>query len=72
MNSEAFIRKPLSELEAELDPEMFWRVHRSTVVNVRRIELAVRDEAEKMTIKLKGLPDKIEVSRAHQSQFRGL
>jgi DNA-binding LytR/AlgR family response regulator len=51
---------------------MFWRVHRSTVVNVRRIELAVRDEAEKMTIKLKGLPDKIEVSRAHQSQFRGL
>jgi DNA-binding LytR/AlgR family response regulator len=72
LNSEAFIRKPLSELEAELDPEMFWRVHRGTMVNVRSIELVVRDEVEKMSIKLKGLPDRLEVSRAHQSQFRGV
>ncbi len=72
LNSEAFIRKPLSELEAELDPDMFWRVHRGTLVNVRSIELVVRDEVDKMSVKLKGLPDKLEVSRAHQSQFRGL
>ncbi len=70
--SEAFIRKPLSELASELDPDMFWRVHRGTVVNVRSIELVVRDEVEKMSIKLKGRPEKLEVSRAHQSQFRGL
>ncbi|MFM7294661.1 MAG: LytR/AlgR family response regulator transcription factor, partial [Burkholderiales bacterium] len=72
LNSEAFIRKPLSELETELDPDMFWRIHRSTLVNVRSIDSVVRDEAEKMSIKLKGLADRLEVSRVHQSQFRGL
>ncbi|MCA3017020.1 MAG: response regulator transcription factor [Rhodocyclaceae bacterium] len=72
LNSEAFIRKPLSELATELDPEMFWRIHRGTMVNVRSIDAVVRDEIEKMSIKLKGLTDRLEVSRAHQSQFRGL
>ena len=72
LNSEAFIRKPLSELETDLDPEMFWRIHRGTMVNVRSIDAVVRDEIEKMSIKLKGLTDRLEVSRAHQSQFRGL
>jgi len=72
LNSEAFIRKPLSELASELDPEMFWRIHRGTMVNVRSIDAVVRDEIEKMSIKLKGLTDRLEVSRAHQSQFRGL
>lgn len=72
LNSEAFIRKPLSELATELDPEMFWRIHRGTIVNVRSIDAVVRDEIEKMSIKLKGLTDRLEVSRAHQSQFRGL
>jgi DNA-binding LytR/AlgR family response regulator len=42
------------------------------MVNVRSIELVVREEAEKMHIKLKGVAEKLEVSRAHQSQFRGV
>lgn len=71
-NAEAFIRKPITELANELDPEIFWRIHRSALVNIRAIDAVVREEGEKMHIKIKGKTDKLEVSRAHQSQFRGL
>src|SRR6266550_4912156 len=32
---EALIRKTIKELFDELDPEIFWQVHRSTIVNLR-------------------------------------
>lgn len=32
------LRETLSSLEARLDPERFWRIHRSTVVNVDRVQ----------------------------------
>jgi DNA-binding LytR/AlgR family response regulator len=32
-DSEALIRKPLKELVEELDPQQFWQIHRSTLVN---------------------------------------
>ena len=31
---EALIRKPIKELVDELDPQAFWQIHRSTLVNV--------------------------------------
>src|SRR4051812_40191099 len=36
-DGESVIRKTIAELVAELDPELFWQVHRSTVVNVNEI-----------------------------------
>jgi DNA-binding LytR/AlgR family response regulator len=71
-NSEAFIRTSISELEAELDPDQFWRIHRSTIVNIRAIDNVVREEGEKMTVRLRGKVEKLEVSRAHQTQFKGM
>ena len=34
---EALIRKPVRDLAEELDPALFWQIHRSTIVNVERI-----------------------------------
>ena len=34
---EALIRKPLKELVEELDPNQFWQIHRSTLVNATSI-----------------------------------
>ncbi|HEY1343027.1 MAG TPA: LytTR family DNA-binding domain-containing protein, partial [Bryobacteraceae bacterium] len=31
------LRETMNNLEARLDPECFWRIHRSTLVNVDRI-----------------------------------
>jgi DNA-binding LytR/AlgR family response regulator len=32
------IRKTIKELAAELDPAMFWQIHRSALVNVNAID----------------------------------
>ncbi len=34
---EALIRKPIKELVDELDPKVFWQIHRSTLVNVNAV-----------------------------------
>lgn len=71
--AEALVRTALSELESKLDPEQFWRIHRSTVVNIRFIESVVRGEGlDPTVVKLKGRADTLEVSRTHQSRFRGM
>ena len=31
------LRETMNNLEARLDPDRFWRIHRSTIVNVDRI-----------------------------------
>ncbi len=70
--AEAFIRKPLKELMSELDPDLFWQIHRGTLVNIRAIDAVVREEIEKMSVILKGSGEKLEVSRVQQSQFKGV
>ena len=35
---EWLIRKSIKELVDELDPARFWQIHRSTIVNVSRID----------------------------------
>ncbi|HVL76004.1 MAG TPA: LytTR family DNA-binding domain-containing protein, partial [Noviherbaspirillum sp.] len=42
---EALIRTSLKELLPRLDPEQFWQIHRSCVINASAIEAAVRDDA---------------------------
>ena len=40
---EALIRKPIKELVDELDPRLFWQIHRSTLVAVTAIAGVTRD-----------------------------
>lgn len=67
---EHLIRTPLAELLAQLDPAIFWQVHRGTVVNARCVQSATRDEAGRMVLKLQGHPGGIAVSRVYQSLFK--
>jgi len=46
-------REPISSLAARLDRRSFLRIHRSTVVNVRRIDRIVRGENGNATVVLK-------------------
>lgn len=71
-NNDAFVRTPLSELLESLDPELFWRIHRGTAVNIRAIESVTRVGIERMTVQIRGRRETLEVSRPHQSQFRGM
>ena len=68
--SEALIRTPLKDLVAELDPDRFWQVHRSTVVNVEAIAGVLREDAEKQFVLLRNRPEKLPVSRQFTHLFR--
>lgn len=67
---EALIRKPVRELAAELDPTLFWQIHRSTLVNVHAIDGVTRDLRGRHLVLIKGQPDKLEVSRSFIHLFR--
>lgn len=68
--AEYLIRKSLKELEDELDPKEFWRIHRSTLVRVSAIAEVTRDFRGRQLIALKGHGEKLEVSRNHTHLFQ--
>jgi DNA-binding LytR/AlgR family response regulator len=67
---EALIRKPVRDLAEELDPSLFWQIHRSTLVNVNAIEGVTRDLRGRHLVLIKGQPDKLEVSRSFVHLFK--
>ena len=69
---EHLVRMSLRELLPRLDAQRFWQVHRGTVVQVRCIRQARREESGKLTLTLHGHADKLVVSRLYAHLFRGL
>ena len=69
-DSEALIKKTIRELGDELDPTMFWQIHRSTVVNVHAIDSVIRDERGNLTLRLKNRPETLAVSEAYTHLFK--
>ena len=69
---EALIRKPIKELVDELDPDMFWQIHRSTLVNARAIAGVTRDLRGRQIVGVRGHPEKLEVSRSYTGLFKGM
>lgn len=67
---EALIRKPVRDLAEELDPALFWQIHRATLVNVNAIEGVTRDIRGRHLVMIKGRPDKLEVSRSYLHLFK--
>ncbi|MFZ6849656.1 LytR/AlgR family response regulator transcription factor [Undibacterium sp. RuRC25W] len=66
----SLIRSSLRELLPQLDSSLFWQIHRSTVVNVKRVKMAHKDEAGKITLTLKNSEDKLTVSRVYAHLFK--
>ena len=69
---EALIRKPIKELIDELDAEVFWQIHRSTLVNTRFIAGVSRDLRGRQLVAVKGHTEKLEVSRSFAGLFKGM
>jgi DNA-binding LytR/AlgR family response regulator len=68
--SEALIRTPLKDLIAELDPNRFWQIHRSTIVRLDAVASVLREDAEKQFVLLKGRPERLAVSRQFFHLFK--
>jgi len=69
---EHLIRISLRELLPQLDMQRFWQIHRGTVVRADAIATAVRDEAGKITLTLRGHADKLGVSRLYAHLFKAM
>ena len=68
--SEVLIRKTLKELADELDPDEFWRIHRSTLVRVDAIEEVTRDLRGRQMVKIRNFAEQLEVSRGNAHLFQ--
>ena len=69
---EALIRKPIKELVDEVDPRLFWQIHRSTLVAVKAIAGVTRDFRGRQIVSVKGHGQKLEVSRSYTGLFKGM
>ena len=69
---EYLIRTPLKELMDQLDPQVFWQIHRGSVVRALAIESITRDEAGKTFLSLRGLTEKFVVSRLYAHLFKAM
>jgi DNA-binding LytR/AlgR family response regulator len=69
-NGEHLISKPLSELARSLDGEIFWQIHRGTVINMRYVHSTKRDGEGRMNVNLKNYAKPLNVSRAYQHLFK--
>jgi len=69
-DTEALIKKTIKNLAGELDPTMFWQVHRSAIVNVHAIDSVIRDDRGNLTLRLKQRPEKLPVSEAYHHLFQ--
>ncbi|AIY42811.1 Transcriptional regulator protein [Collimonas arenae] len=69
-DSESLIRTSLKELLPQIDNRQFWQVHRGTIVNHQCIQMAIRDESGKLSLKLRGRSESLAVSRVFAHLFK--
>jgi DNA-binding LytR/AlgR family response regulator len=69
-SQESLIRKSLKELLDELDPSLFWQIHRSTIVNVNAIAAVSRDLTGHLQVKLKSRKETLPVSQPFAHLFK--
>lgn len=67
---EFLIRKTLKELEDELNPNEFWRIHRSTLVRVDAIAEVTRDLRGRQMVRVRNSSEELEVSRGNTHLFQ--
>lgn len=64
------MEETLSALEEQLDPQQFFRVNRSDIINIRFIRSIRITEGSDYTILLKNSEDKLVVSQSKTAQFK--
>jgi DNA-binding LytR/AlgR family response regulator len=66
------LRTPLKELMQRLDPQVFWQIHRGSVVRATTIESVTRDDSGRLNLRLKGQAERLSVSRLYAHLFKAM
>lgn len=69
-DKESLIRRSIKELADELDPQIFWQVHRGTLVNLNAIAGVTRDIGGHLHIRLKQRKETLAVSEPYMHLFK--
>jgi len=69
-DTQTLIRRPIKELVDEVDPKMFWQIHRSTLVNVSAIAGVNRDFKGHLHVRLKQRKETLAVSESYVHLFK--
>jgi DNA-binding LytR/AlgR family response regulator len=69
---EALIRTSIRELADALDPARFVQIHRSTIVNLDKVQQFSHGPGESGEVHLKGRSERLAVSRSFVHRFRGM
>ena len=70
--SEVLLRTPLKELMQRLDTQVFWQIHRGSVVRANAIESVTRDDTGRLSLRLKGHAETLAVSRLYGHLFKAM
>ena len=70
--SEVLLRTPLKELMQRLDAQVFWQIHRGSVVRASAIDSVTRDDTGRLSLRLKGHADTLAVSRLYAHLFKAM
>ncbi len=71
-NLEILINKPISTLAHALDPDKFFQIHRTTIVNKAFIDNVSASPSNRGLLTIKGRPETLTVSRKFSSVFEQL
>jgi DNA-binding LytR/AlgR family response regulator len=71
-HQESVIRRPIKELVQELDPTVFWQIHRGTVINANAIAGVQRDVGGHLRVKLKERKETLLVSDPYVHLFKSM
>jgi len=69
-DKEALIRISIKELAEQVDPGVFWQIHRGTIVNVGYIAGVTRDMRGHMALRLKKRSETLPVSDSYTHLFK--
>lgn len=67
---ESLIRKSIKDLSAEMDPDKFQQIHRSTIVNLAHIDQVSRSLTGRGILRLKNRPETLTISRPYLPFFK--
>jgi len=70
--AEVLLRTPLKDLMQGLDAQVFWQIHRGSVVRATAIESVTRDALGKLSLRVKGHSEPLPVSRLYAHQFKAM
>lgn len=69
---EMLIKKTIKELEAELNPDHFWRIHRNAIINLNHVARVERALDGRLTVHLSDVTKPLAVSRSYNHLFKAM